>query len=272
MPVPRGVAERGNTRMRKIVSVALLLLSSTTLVQAFAQAPVQLSPIRHIHKGVDAWPLILNPKNDAERRINGNITDLNAHLFRALKDCHANYIQTMGKKRRLSDEYKEGREFWTQDIKITMSGPAFLSLVATTDFYCGGAHPYGFTDAVVFDLGTGDPADPHGWFLPFVKVSLVEGDKANLPLEKSVLVDGLLPAYREATHHECDSAYSDEQSFLIWPDAKSGRVIVQADHLPGCCQACGIETGLTVEQGRKLGFSETFLQAISEAHKKLGDR
>jgi hypothetical protein len=48
--------------------------------------------------------------------------------------------------------------------------------------------------------------------------------------------------------------------------------MIQADRLPGCCQACGIETGLTLEQARKFGFSEAFLQAISDAHKKVMQR
>ncbi len=258
--------------MRKIAYLALLLSGCTTFFQAIAQnAPVQLSPIRQIRKGVDAWPLILNPKNDAERRINGHLTNLNTHLSHSLKECDANYAQVMGNQHPPLDDNGEGAESWTQDIKATMSGPTFLSLVATAGFYCGGAHPYGFTSAAVFDLRTGEPADPLAWFLPSLKVSLVDEDEKD-SLEKSVLVAGLLQAYREATHHECDDTYPDDQQFLIWPDAKSGKVMIRADRLPGCCEACGIETGLTLKQARKLGFSEAFLQAISDAHQQLVQR
>jgi hypothetical protein len=257
---------------RKIAYIALLLSGLTPLAQGVAQARVQLSQKRQIRKGVDAWPLILNPKNDAERRINKYLSDLNAHLSRSLKDCDANYAQLRGKQDRSPDSSDEGAEFLTQDTKVTMLGPAFLSLVATTGFYCGGAHPYGFTSAAIFDLRTGEPADLLMWFLPSLKVSLVEEGAEDSALEKSVLVLGLLQAYREATHHECDQTYSDDQSFLIWPDANSGKVMIQADRLPGCCEACGIETGLTLEQARKLGFSEAFLRAISDAHKKLMHR
>ena len=141
-------------RMRKIAYLALLLSCFATLVQAVAAAPVQLSPIRRIRKGVDAWPLILNPKNDAERKINGHLTDLNTSLSHSLKECDANYAQVMG-NHPSPDDNGEGAESWTQDIKATMLGPTFLSLVATAGFYCGGAHPYGFTSAAVFDLRTG---------------------------------------------------------------------------------------------------------------------
>lgn len=253
---------------RKITLLALLLLGISTLVQAVVQAPVKLSPIQQIRKGVDEWPLILNPKSDVERRINVQLTDLNARLAKSLKDCDAAYSASPMATEHLSPD-EEGAKSWTQDVKVTMLGPALLSFVATTSFYCGGAHPYGFTDAAVFDLKTGNPADPISCFQPSRKVSPVEDDDANSALEKSVSVEGLLQAYREATHHECDQTYSDDQSFLIWPDANLGKVMIQADRLPGCCEACGIETGITLEQARKLGFSETFLQTISDAHKRL---
>ena len=257
---------------RKTAYLALLVAGFVTLIQAVAQTPLQLSTTRQIRKGVDAWPQILNPKNDEERRINGYLNELNDLLFRSLKDCHSNYSERMSKRVRATANGDEGAEFWTQHTKVTMLGPAIISLVATTDFYCGGAHPYGFTDAVVFDLKTGRPSDLITWFLPSLNASLIEGDEKSPALEKSVLVPGLLRLYREATHHECDGTYSDDQSFLVWPDANSGRVMMQADRLPGCCQACGIETGLTSEQARKFGFSEVFLQEIDDAHRKITHR
>lgn len=258
--------------LRKIAYICMLLSGFTTLAQAVAQAQVRLSPIRQIRKGVDEWPLILNPTNDAERRINKYLSDLNAKLSHSLKDCDANYADLMGQQDRPPDSSGEGAESWTQETKVTMLGPAFLSLIATTDFYCGGAHPYGYSSAAVFDLRNGEPADVHAWFLPSLKVSLVEEDEADSALEKSISAAGLLRAYEEATHHECDQTYSDDQSFQIWPDANSGKVMIQADRLPGCCEACGIEVDLTLEQAGKLGFSETFLQSISDAHKKLAHR
>lgn len=258
--------------MRRITYLALFLLGTSTFVKAVAQTPVQLSQMQQIRKGVDEWPLILNPTNDAERRINRYLNDLNAKLAHSLEECDANYAELMGKQDRPTDKSGEGVESWTQDTKATMLGPAFLSIVATSGFYCGGAHPYGFTSAAVFDLRTGEPADIHAWFLPSLKVSLVEDDETDSALEKSVSVAGLLHAYEEATHHECDQIYSDDQSFLVWPDANSGTVMIQADRLPGCCEACGIKIGLAMEQARKLGFSEAFLQAISDAHKRLAHR
>ena len=250
----------------RIACLALLTSGFTTLAQAIEpNTSIRLSPILQIRKGVDAWPQILHPKNDAERRINGYLTDLNTRLARSLADCDASYAGVFG-NRREPPENGEAAESWRQDIKITMLGPAFLSFVANMDFYCGGAHPYGFTSVGIVDLGTGQPADPTAWFLPVVKASVIEENEDDSALEKSISVVGLVGAYREATHHECDDIYSDDQSFLIWPDADSGKVVIQADRLPGCCEACGIRISLTLEQARKLGFSKAFLQTISDAH------
>lgn len=252
--------------MRKIAYLVLLLSVHATCVQAFPQVLVQLSPMRQIREGVDTWPLILKPKSDAERRINEHLSDLNSQLSHYLKECDDSYGQAIGNQHPSVKKGEEGAEVWTQVIKVTMSGPTFLSLVATTGFYCGGVHSYGYTRAAVFDLSTGERADPLRWFQPSLKVSLVEEDEDNPALERSVSSVGLLQAYREATHHKCDQTFSDDQPFVIWPDENSRKVVIQADRLPGCCQACGIEIGLTLEQARKLGFSQTFLHAISDAH------
>ena len=255
------------TRMYEVVWIAVLI-SGAAFHAVSQDAKVQLSPITQIRNGVQAWPLIINPRNEAERRINRHLAELNTMLSRSLEDCDANYRTAMGDRPKPQDKDEEGAELWTQEVKVTMVGPIFLSLVATSEFYCGGAHPYGFTSAAVFDLRTGELADPLKWFQPSVKVSISDEGENSAALEKSLSVPRLLTAYRDATHHECDDQYPDDQSFLVWPDERSGKVVIQADRLSGCCEACGIEAGLTMELARELGFSETFLQSIADAHQQ----
>jgi hypothetical protein len=244
---------------------AALLLAQASGKDAEDTGP-KIEAIRHIREGVDAWPLIINPRNDAERKINRYISELNARLLSTLKDCDANYKGAFG-GHKLSGE---GAEFWSQKVKVTSSGPAYLSLLADTGFYCGGAHPYAYTDAAVFDLRTGDPADPLKWFESSSNASYgTEWMQPDPPLEKSISALGLLAMYRELTKHQCDDVYTDSQAFLIWPDAASGRVMLEADGLGGCCQACGIEVGLTVDEARELGFDEGFLHSVQEAHRQF---
>lgn len=253
-------------RTMKFVCLVLLITGFASSAQALAQnALIQLSPIRQIRKGVDAWPAVMNPKNDAERRINGFLTDLNTKLAHSLRDCHASYEGTFGKNYKLP-EGDEGAESWTQNIKVTMFGPTILSLLANTGFYCGGAHPYGFTSVVAFALDTGEPVDPLKWFKSGTTVSYADVDEPGPPIEKSISAPGLVPTYKELTKHECDDLYQDSQPFLIWPDAATGQVMIEADALPGCCEACGYEVGLTMDQARKLGVAEDFLASIQQAH------
>lgn len=253
-------------QITQIVFLVLLVSGFATSSQTVAQtAPIQLSPVRQIRRGVDSWPTIMNPKNDAERRINGYLTDLNTKLAHSLHDCHATYEGAFGKNYKVP-EGDEGAESWTQDIKVTMEGPTFLSILANTGFYCGGAHPYGFTSVVAFTLDTGEPVDALKWFKPGSNVSYADVDEPGPPVEKSISAPDLVPTYKELTKHECDDLYQDSQPFLIWPDVAKGRVMIEADALPGCCEACGYEVGLTLDQAHKLGFAEDFLASIQQAH------
>ena len=253
-------------RTIEFVCLVLLILGFAISVQAGAQnASIRLSPVRQIRKGVDAWPLIVNPKTEAEKRINGYLTDLNTKLAHSLRDCHTNYEQSFGKDHKVPDG-EEGAESWTQNVRVTMMGPAFLSLMADTGFYCGGAHPSGFTSVVAFTLDTGEPVDPLKWFKPGTNVSYADVDEPGPPVEKSISAPDLIPTYKELTKHECDDLYQDSQPFIIWPDAAIGQVMIEADALPGCCEACGYEVGITLDLARKLGFAEDFLASIQQAH------
>jgi hypothetical protein len=190
--------------------------------------------MRHLRKGVVAWPLILYPKNEAEKRINGHLTDLNDRLAHSLNECDANFAKRERWQNTKAAHDEEGAEFLRRAVKATMSGPTFLSLVAQTDFYCGGAHPYGFTDAAVFDLATGESVDPLKWFEPSANASWWDKEEKETTLERSVSVLGLIAVYKEMTGHGCYETFEENQAFLIWPDAASGKVMIQADHLPGC--------------------------------------
>ena len=117
---------------------------------------------------------------------------------------------------------------WRREVKVTMQGPIYLSLVATNGFFCGGAHPYMFTEAVVFTLETGDTVDPIKWFKPGSHVSYADVDEPGPPLERSISAPDLMPTYKELTKHDCDDHYKESQPFLIWPDATTGRVMIEA--------------------------------------------
>ena len=55
--------------------------------QAGRGTNVRLAPVRQMRESVDLWPLILHPKNAAERRINAMLTHLNENLKNKVSDC-----------------------------------------------------------------------------------------------------------------------------------------------------------------------------------------
>jgi hypothetical protein len=141
--------------------------------------------------------------------------------------------------------------------------------VATDDIYCGGAHPSSDVMAMVFDMTTGTPVN---WPAQFPQsagassfVDLVgDGSKVG-----ALVLPALLKIYAAAASKECKDIFEDSQSFLIWPDAQRGTLVAQAFDLPHVAQACADEFGLTMEQARKLGFDESILSAIEQAHRHI---
>jgi hypothetical protein len=69
---------------------------------------------------------------------------------------------------------------------------------------------------------------------------------------------------------DCKDAYQDPQSFMIYPDAKTGTLIVSAFDLPHVVQACANDMTLTLDQAKKLGFDHGFLDAVAAAHQQPG--
>jgi hypothetical protein len=81
----------------------------------------------------------------------------------------------------------------------------------------------------------------------------------------------VLPALKEmlvaSADADCKDAFQDPQSFLMWPDAKHEMLVAQPFDLPHVVQACADEIDLTMVQARKLGFDESLLGAIEQAHR-----
>ncbi len=73
-----------------------------------------------------------------------------------------------------------------------------------------------------------------------------------------------------ANSGDCKNAYQDPQSFILWPDAKSGTLIVEAFDLPHVAAACANDMTLTLDQAKSLGFNADFLAAVAAAHQLPG--
>ena len=83
----------------------------------------------------------------------------------------------------------------------------------------------------------------------------------------ALILPALQAASLAAADADCKDAFQDPQPFLIWPDAKRGILVAQSFDLPHVVQACANEVDLTVDLARKMGFSESLLGAIIQAHR-----
>ncbi len=267
--------------MKRLIPVLFcLLVPSLALVAAqtslatnsnpqAATANLQLTPVKELRKSVDAWPLIVNPATPAEQRVNATLTRLNLRLAQALRECDAGAreeAKLMGTAEKGQDPTSED---WSRTIKVTMTGQRFLSLVATDEFYCGGAHPNSDVMAMVFDMTTGTPVNWPAQFPQSAGASSFVDTVGDESKVGALVLPALLKIYAAAASEECKDAFQDSQSFLIWPDAQHGTLVAQAFDLPHAVQSCADEFGLTMEQARKLGFDESVLSAIEQAHRQI---
>lgn len=251
--------------MKRLAGSLLILIAA---VSSNSQTErIAMQPVQHLRKGAAEWQIIANPHTDAERKINGYLSYSNEKVASALKECDKNYAERMREDFGKEKMGGELTKFFNRDVHVTMSGPGYLSEVATVTFYCGGVHPYMYTEAVIFNLETGEPADPLSWLTGAANASHADEDAPDHALEGSIVLPALVPIYQDLTHHDCDNIKDASQAFLVWPDARSGHIVVQADLLPGSAGACGIPAELTPDQARKLGFDESLLGAIEQAHR-----
>jgi hypothetical protein len=225
-----------------------------------------VEPVKKLRKSVDGWPLLVNPGNDAGRRVNATLTRLNERLTKALRDCDAN---SLAWAKQSGNDGSQITDNWSRNVAITMHGPRFLSFVASEEMFCGGAHPDEDQIALVFDMTTGQPVN---WMASIAKsegVSVLTDSVADGSNVGAVIVPALRAMSVAAASTDCKDAFQDPQSYLLWPDAKKERLVAQPFDLPHAVMACSDEIDLTMEQARKLGFNETLLNAITEAHRQI---
>jgi hypothetical protein len=249
--------------MRVMVKLGWLLLLYIP-IPAFAQRAsgvglVRLQPVHEISDGLDAWPLIVNPKNDAERRINGTLDSYNAETQKTLPEC----------------------EEWDRKISVTMAGPRYLSLQASGSIFCGGGHPDPYDIALVFDLATGEllngstVIEKNSDMKTTATKDLAHYPQSDKFLLSSPELDRILIA---AANDNCKESLQDVEhdsrlspfQYSIWPDAKKNQVVVKPVSLSYLNYLmCSEEIDIPLDQAHKLGFSKSFLQAIDEAHRAI---
>ena len=271
--------------MKRLISILLIALAASFMpATALAQGPVpnesttpntgafKTEPVKQLRQGVDAWPSIVNPATPAELRVNAALTRLNQRLAQALRECDANANEQMKPIAAAAKGPDPASGDWSRTVKVTMQGPRFLSLVAIDSYVnCGGAHPDSDTMAMVFDMTAGTPVNWPAMVAKSAGASSFVDSVADGSKVGALVLPALAKIYATQAGADCKEAFQDPQSFLIWPDAKQGTLVVEAFDLPHVVQACATNLNLTIAQARELRFDESLLSAIEQAHRQPGN-
>lgn len=257
--------------MRRMAAVACLVV--LTLVPlaakiAYGEKPprpgtVRLEDVKQIRRGVDAWPLITLPKTPATERINATLKQLNEQMKGNLRTCDANYRAWASSEGQYLHGKSSTSNDWIRSISVTMTGPGFLSLMATDDYiFCGGPHPNNDTAAMVFDLQTGDVVDWSKLIAASAGAKVLRGSAA----KEMVILPALRDLSVDTGEAACRDDFDSKQAYVLWPDAQEGAMMAVPSGLPHAAQACAARLTVTPQQARQMGFSQTLLNAIKEAN------
>ncbi|MGU3403826.1 hypothetical protein [Methylobacterium brachiatum] len=253
-------------RLRLAALGALLVAASVPA--AAADRIVQLKP-GNAGPDIDALPQIVDPVDEAERKINAAVKRIDAHVRKAAQTCK-----------------QEGGKYasWDRSVQTPMRGPRFLSYVINDSWSCGGPHPNNSTTAIVYDLTTGAPVDWTTLLPPALTGKVVLEAQADgtrmVALSSKRLHNLYLQAYRPKTgksaedtdDKECREAVTETFSgeppaMTVWPDAETGGLAVAFD-LVHAVQACADTVVIPTSTLRREGVQALLTDAIDAAHAK----
>jgi hypothetical protein len=254
--------------VKPIVMILLFLLAPASGVAGSSSdvstaGMVRLTSPKPLREKLDAWPLIDHPSSAAQVKINAEIRQLNKAVADIAEGC----------AHPAADDPGSGRPgFVERQIEVTLRGPRYLSMVAGDGEDCGGAHPANHTEVIIFDLTTGVLVNPMTLLAKSAGVSMRDGFNLDGTKVDALIIPGLAKMYIDAAPpdnpgDDCKDVFSDrDQAFYIWPDAKKGTLDVEAFGVPQVVSHCAYDMNLSLDQARKLGFSETLLRSIETAH------
>jgi hypothetical protein len=162
---------------------------------------------------------------------------------------------------------------WSRSVEAPMTGPRFVSVLVTTGYYCGGAHPSWEQKSLTFDLASGRQID---W------AAILPADMAAPRYEATddwpqLLRSGSLKVwYAQAAiaqrgtagnEDECAEALAGSEPLNAWPDAKTGGLAFQVSGLAHAAAACVETVVMPAETLRDRGADLVLLDALTTARR-----
>ena len=225
--------------MKRFGSAVLLVCVCAAGASRAADRAVHLRVPPPVAKGIAAMPQIVDPADDAERRINAAVKRLDVSVANAARDCN-------------------GHD-WQRSIDVPMRGPGFLSFVVTDSWICEGtAHPDSETFSIVYDLVSGRPVD----WAHLLPASLTGKQALEAQMDGTKIVtlasERLFQLYMDgygagqasgADLDACKQALKEAASdgppaMMVWLDGKQHGLAVEISDLPHAVAVC--ETPVTI--------------------------
>jgi hypothetical protein len=243
-----------------ISGLRLVLIACGLAAAAVARAgdePATMREAKPVARGIAAFPRIAKPLDAAAATINHALAGADASVDRLAVDC----------------KHYTG---WHRGVSVTMRGPRYVSLLASDDWYCGGAYPDTDLTALVFDLSSGAPIDWTKLFPP--SLIATAGPSPGGGVSDPILIgsprlwDFFVKTANTAEHDECSDVRSSpagsSTALMIWPNVKDDGIDLFAHEFPHVIKACAGPATVPTAEWRKLGVDAALLDAIDEAHAK----
>jgi hypothetical protein len=159
---------------------------------------------------------------------------------------------------------------YSRSVAVTMRGPAYLGVVSSESWYCGGAYPDESVTPLVYDPATGIRVDWRKLLpAPIIDNTADYNERGEGLIVSAALTALYLPAATDKTEcREVLATWDGGPGFMLWPDAGADGIAIQPNNLPHVVKACGPEVVLAMPQLRKLGVAPALLDAIDEGHRR----
>ncbi|MBW8304481.1 MAG: hypothetical protein K0M78_11200 [Brevundimonas sp.] len=162
---------------------------------------------------------------------------------------------------------------WGRTVKAPMTGPRFVSVLLSTGYYCGGAHPSWGQKSLTFDLESGRLVDWAG-FLPddMALPRYQAGDQWPQLLRSSSLKaryarEAIAQRRMPEGEDECAEVLMDSEPLDVWPDARTGGLALQVSGLAHAVSACTETVVMPLAELRQRGVDPALIDALETAHR-----
>lgn len=230
---------------------------------AAADREVRLRISAPIARDIPAFPRIADPVDDAERKVNLSLDELDRTVRKGADEC------------RLASK---GRASWERMFSVPVTAPGFLSFHFIDNVFCGGAHPSYGTFSIVYDLRSGAPADWTKLLPPALTGQVAWSETSDgqrvVTLSSARLHQLYLTRYRPRTgsvdpdDEECRKAVAMTRNgkpplMKVWFKSREG-LAVQFD-LEHAIHTCSDEVTIPVRTLKAEGASVELVRALEAA-------